>query len=65
MLTQILESPAVTLEGGYLTRPAALGDVEAAVAVFNACSRQLLGVDEFNADNYRVEWEIPGLNSDQ
>ncbi|HKZ87047.1 MAG TPA: GNAT family N-acetyltransferase [Anaerolineae bacterium] len=62
MTTQILESPAVTLEGGYIMRPATLDDVAGAVAVFNACSRQLLGVEEFNADNYRVEWEIPGLN---
>ncbi len=62
MATQTLESPAVTLDGGYIMRPAALDDVAGAVAVFNACSRQLLGVEEFDADNYRVEWEIPGLN---
>jgi len=62
MTTQLLESPAVMLDSGYLVRPATLDDVEGAVAVFNACSRQLLGVEEFNADNYRIEWEVPGLN---
>ena len=62
MATQTLESSFATLEGSYIMRPATLDDVAGAVAVFNACSRQLLGVEEFDADNYRLEWEVPGFN---
>jgi mycothiol synthase len=43
-------------------RPATLDDVEGAVAMFNAYSRQIIGIDEFDGKNYRREWEAPGLN---
>lgn len=52
------------LPAGYLMRPATLDDVEAAVAMFNACSRHLIGVDEFTVADYRREWTAPGLNLD-
>ena len=62
MTTQLAEANVETLEGGYVSRPATLVDLEGAVAVFNACSRQLVGSNEFDVDTYRLEWQIPGLN---
>ncbi|HJW82750.1 MAG TPA: GNAT family N-acetyltransferase [Anaerolineae bacterium] len=62
MALTLLEEATAVLDGGYLMRPATLDDLEAAVAVFNACSRQLVGSDEFNPETYRAEWQIPGLN---
>ena len=62
MATNLLAMYAETLAGGYLMRPAMLDDLEASVAMFNACSRQLIGTDEFTVENYRNEWQAPGLN---
>jgi mycothiol synthase len=64
MATHLLETPVETIDGEYVMRPATLDDVPDAVAMFNACTRQLLGVDEHNVDDYRLEWQIPGLNLD-
>jgi mycothiol synthase len=43
-------------------RPVTLDDLKATVDMFNAQSRWLIGVDNFNLDNIRAEWESPLLN---
>src|SRR3990172_3202834 len=50
------------LPPGYVMRPATMDDLEASVALFNAGSRALIGVDEFTVERYRHEWQSPGLN---
>ncbi len=62
MITPLVDSPMVQLDGGYILRPATLDDVAAAVEMFNAHARRLTGADEFTADDYRNEWTIPGVN---
>ncbi len=62
MAVNLLATPIETLASSYGMRPATLDDLEASVAMFNACSRQLIGSDEFTAENYRAEWQMPGLN---
>ena len=46
----------------YTVRPAGRDDVEAAVALFNACSRHMFGRNQFNANDVRTEWGTPGFN---
>jgi len=50
------------LPQGYLARPAQMEDIEAAVELWNAWSRQVLGVDKFNSVETAGEWETPGFN---
>ncbi len=50
------------LDNSFIIRPATLDDVEASVAMFNAVSQRIIGTDEFSVDEYRSEWQIPGLN---
>lgn len=50
------------LDNNFVVRPATLDDVEASVAMFNAVSQRIIGTDEFSVDEYRSEWQIPGLN---
>lgn len=47
---------------GYVVRPATLEYVEASVEMFNAVSQNIIGHDEFTAEEYRSEWQIPGFN---
>jgi len=48
---------------GYDSRPATLADLEAAVALFNACSRELIGVEnKYNAKDTSMEWREPGFD---
>jgi mycothiol synthase len=63
MFTQqlTLDSIESLLPDGYTARGAALDDLESAVAMFNAYSRALYGKNEFNAQEYRLEWESPNL----
>ena len=44
------------LPDGYVVRPATLEDVEASVEMFNAVSQNIIGHDEFTAEEYRSEW---------
>jgi mycothiol synthase len=62
MLAELETTTAYGLPDGYCMRGAALDDLPEAVAMFNACSHQLIGADEVTLDNYRREWEIPLLN---
>jgi ribosomal protein S18 acetylase RimI-like enzyme len=51
-----------TLPAGFVTRPATIEDVEAAVNLVNACSIELIGKPEFEADRFRADWSSPSLN---
>jgi mycothiol synthase len=46
----------------YTFRPATLGDLPEAVAMFNACSRETSGKDEFDVEDYRNEWSDPSID---
>ncbi len=50
------------LPAGFLMRPATMADLETAVALFNTCSQDQIGADEFSVDEYRTEWESPGFD---
>ncbi|MCP4424372.1 MAG: GNAT family N-acetyltransferase [Chloroflexi bacterium] len=50
------------LPAGFLMRPATMDDLETAVTLFNICSQDQIGVDEFSVEEYRAEWEAPGFN---
>lgn len=50
-----------TLEG-YTLRPATWDDLEAVVALFNACSLHDLGIAPADAEDQRREWETPGFD---
>jgi ribosomal protein S18 acetylase RimI-like enzyme len=52
-------SPATEL---FTPRPAALADLPETVALFNTCSQELIGRDEFGLENVRNEWAEPGFN---
>ncbi len=64
MLTQQLTIDSIEsmLPESYTARGATLADLEAAVAMFNACSQALCSQEEFNAIDYRLEWEAPNLD---
>jgi mycothiol synthase len=46
----------------FTLRPGTLEDLPEAVAMFNACSREASGRDEFELENYRNEWSDPGID---
>jgi GNAT superfamily N-acetyltransferase len=46
----------------YTHRPARRDDVEAAVELFNACSRHAFGRDHFTVNDIRSEWGTPGFD---
>jgi mycothiol synthase len=50
------------LGGDFLFRPATLDDVDEAVALGNACSMELIGRPEFNARQFRNDWQSPSMN---
>jgi mycothiol synthase len=50
------------LPEGYHNRPARLADVAAVVEMFNACARDLVGVEKFWVEDQRSEWETPGFD---
>jgi len=50
------------LPKGFTVRPVAMEDLEAAVALFNACSMELIGAVQHDVDETRVEWGTPGFN---
>ncbi len=62
MLAQLETITEYGLPEGYVLRGATLADLPEAVAMFNACSRQLIGTDEVTLEGYRHEWEVPILN---
>jgi mycothiol synthase len=62
MLAELTTTTEYGLPEGYVMRGATLNDLPAAVDMFNACSQQLLSVNEVTLEGYRREWEIPILN---
>jgi len=48
--------------GLFTLHPAMLADLPETVALFNTCSRELIGQDEFGLENVRNEWTEPGFN---
>src|SRR5438128_11373393 len=46
----------------YTLRPATLDDLPEAIAMFNTCSRETSGKDEFELENYRNEWSNPSFD---
>lgn len=61
---QRAQPETAVLPEGYVMRPARLDDIEAAVAMFNAYARRMVGADQFTAEEYRKEWTVPGVNLD-
>jgi mycothiol synthase len=46
----------------FFLRPGTLDDLPKAVAMFNACSRETRGRDEFELEDYRNEWSDPSID---
>jgi mycothiol synthase len=46
----------------FMFRPATLEDLPAAVAMFNTCSHETRGRDEFELEDYRNEWSDPSID---
>ncbi len=51
-----------TLPHPLTCRPATMDDLEAAVDLFNACSREQIGKDAYDAATLRTEWENPAFD---
>ena len=60
MLTQT--KTTTDLLDDFIMRPAAMDDLATAVEMFNLCSQAQIGADEFNLEEYRMEWESPGFD---
>lgn len=52
------------LPKGYISRPAQEDDTEAAVEMFNADAKHLVGVEKFILNEVATEWRTPGFNQD-
>ena len=52
----------VSLGKEFTVRPATLVDVEAAVALSNACAQELIGRPWDTVDEYRNDWQSPAIN---
>jgi mycothiol synthase len=59
MTASMTQSRAATQ---FRLRPATLDDLPEAVAIFNLCSRESVGKDEFDLEDYRNEWCDPGID---
>jgi len=54
--------PECSLPEGFTSRPATMDDVEAAVALANACSIEQIGKPEWSVDRFRTDWQAPNLH---
>lgn len=52
----------ITLPERFTARPATLDDVDAAVELANLCSIEWIGQPEFEASEFRNDWQSPSLN---
>ncbi len=52
------------LPAGFTSRPPTQDDLPLAADLFNACSRQMIGAEEFNPSDIQTEWTTPGLNAE-
>lgn len=57
-----MKNKEIRLPDNYIHRPATIEDVEKAVDLFNLCSRERLGLEEFSFAETRSEWQTPGFN---
>ncbi|MAT44393.1 MAG: hypothetical protein CL609_18830 [Anaerolineaceae bacterium] len=46
----------------FHSRPTTEKDAEQVAALLNLCSQELIGKDEFSADELRNDWQTPGFN---
>jgi mycothiol synthase len=53
---------ATILPEGFLTRPLQAADLKQAVALYNACSQAMIGVDEFTPEGVQNEWDTPSFD---
>ena len=53
---------SLPLPKGFTARPATLDDVDAAVELVNLCSMELIGRPEFEAHEFRNDWQSPSLD---
>ena len=53
---------ATTLPEHFSARPATMDDVEAAVELVNACSIEQIGKPEWEAHQFRNDWQSPNLS---
>ncbi len=51
--------------GGLKMRPAEMQDLEAAIALFNTCSLEQIGKEQFVVEDIRGEWESPSFDLEQ
>jgi GNAT superfamily N-acetyltransferase len=51
-----------TLPEDFVARPATMDDVERAAELANLCSIDLTGRPQTNADELRIDWELPSSN---
>ena len=56
MTEPILSSQSIDTFDTFFLRPGMLDDLPEAVAMFNTCSRETRGRDEFELEDYRNEW---------
>ncbi len=47
---------------GFTARPGSFADLELVVALFNVCSRELFGKDEYDVASMRVNWTTPNFD---
>jgi mycothiol synthase len=59
------ETVTAGLPAGYTERPARMEDLPAAVALFNATARDLIGRDKFIESDFASEWQEPGYDLSQ
>ncbi len=56
--------PAMAFDENLVFRPATMEDIPAALALFNICSLEQVGVEEFEENEVLTEWREPGFNLD-
>lgn len=59
MTEPVVSSPSIDT---FFLRPGTLADLPEAVAMFNTCSRESIGKDEFDLEDYRNAWSDPGID---
>lgn len=62
MLTKTEMEVQRLTEAGFTMRPATMGDVESATVLFNKCSMTMAGIEAFDLEEVRSEWQTPGFN---
>jgi GNAT superfamily N-acetyltransferase len=50
------------LKDGFTVRPPTMDDVEIAVDLFNECSMDMIGVQDYSMKEVELDWQSPGFN---